>query len=66
MATVRAQNQYAWRALGWAAERRVPAAFCVALCAALCAALCVSLLGLIAYGTYAYARQGEDHRLYAR
>ena len=56
MATVRARDPYAWRALGWAAARLVPAAFCVALCVS----LCVSLLGLIAYDTYAYARQGDS------
>ena len=56
MAAVRSDNPYIWRARGWAAAQLVPAAFCVALCAALCAAL----LGLIAYNTYAYARQGDS------
>ena len=56
MAAVRVGNPYIWLALRWAAARLVPAAFCVALCVALCA----SLLGLIAYNTYAYARQGDS------
>ncbi len=52
MAAVRVTNPYTWFALGWAAARLVPAAFCAALCAA--------LLGLIAHGTYAYAGQGDS------
>lgn len=48
MAVVRAVNPYIWLALGWAAARPVPAAFCVAL------------LGLIAYSTYAYAGPGDS------
>ncbi len=56
MAAVRTHNPYIWLALGWAAARLAPAAVCIALFASLCA----SLLGLIAYNAYAYARQGDS------
>ena len=52
MAAVRTSNPYICLALGWTGARLVPAA--------LCTVLCVPLLGLLAYNTYAYARQGES------